>query len=158
MLSLADAQKLHAALHDALGRVAVARHDAVRERPVVHADANGRLVLAAEVEERHQPSLDFLQFLGIFLVRVVDFVEFPRRIDVISGVDAHLVGIACGHVGHVRVEMHVGHDGRVIASPHQLCLDVAQVFRLARALRGEAHEFASGLDDSNRLSHSVFRV
>ena len=47
----ADAQELHTRLHHAFGRVAVAGHDAVRQRAVVHADADGRVVLLADAEE-----------------------------------------------------------------------------------------------------------
>ena len=47
---LTNAQKLHAALHDALGRISVARHNTVAQRPVVYAYADGCVVGAADVE------------------------------------------------------------------------------------------------------------
>ena len=49
LLFLADAQKLHAAFNNAFGGVAIARHNAVRERAVVYAYAHGGMVLAADV-------------------------------------------------------------------------------------------------------------
>ena len=53
LFTTADSQKLHATLHDTLGRVAIARHDTVRQRAVVDTNANSGVVFFADIEERH---------------------------------------------------------------------------------------------------------
>ena len=158
VFSSADAQKLHAALHDSLRRVAIAAHDAVGERPVVHADAYGGAMLAADVEKRHQLSFYLLQFTGIFLIGIFQLFELPCRVNIVAGIDSHLLGIEGGHVGHMRIEMHVGHQGCGISPLPQQCIDVLQVLRLAHALCGEAHIFASCLDDAYGLLHAALGI
>ena len=108
MLTFADAQKLHAALHDAFRRVAVAVADAVGERSVVHTDAYGGVVLLANVEEWHKALVDFLQFLRILLIGIFVLDELPCRVYVVARIYANLFGDARRHVGHVGVEVDVG--------------------------------------------------
>ena len=158
LLLLAYTQKLHAALHDAFGRVAVARHDAIGQRTVVHSYAYGRVVLAADVEERHEARLYLLQFGGILLVGVFQFLECPGRIYIVSGIHAHLFGIERGHVCHVRIEVHVCHERRVVTFGAQRGVDVLQVLRLACALCGESHELASRLYYAFGLKHACLGV
>ena len=49
LLAAADTQKLHAALDDALWGIAIARHDTVAQRAVVHTDADGGVVLLTDI-------------------------------------------------------------------------------------------------------------
>ena len=70
LLLHAHAQELHARLHDAGGRVAIARHDAVGERAVVHADAHGGAMLTADVEEGHEAVLNLAELGGVLLVGI----------------------------------------------------------------------------------------
>ena len=114
-LPLAYAQELHAALHDAFGRVTVARHDAVGQRSVVHSYAYGSVMLPAYVEERHETRLYLLQFGGILLVGVFQLLERPRRVNIVAGVYAHLLRVERGYVCHVGIEVHVCHERRVIS-------------------------------------------
>ena len=106
----ADSEKLQAAFNDAFRGVAVAVADAVGERSVVNADADSRMMLLANVEKGHKPFLNLLQFLCIFLVGIIVLDESPRRIDVISRVNSHLLGIESGDVCHARVEVNIGYE------------------------------------------------
>ena len=145
LLTLADAQKLHAALNNAFGRVAITRHYAVRERPVVHAYAHGRVVFAADVEEGHEALLQLFQLLGILGIGIFDMLERACRVHIVARVHAHLLCIESSDVSHARVEMDVGHERCHEAVGTQLRVDVLKVLSLAGALRGETHQFASSL-------------
>ena len=158
MLAFADAQELHTAFDDALGRVAVAVAYAVGERAVVDADADGGVVRLADVEEGHEAVVNLLQFVGVFGVGVLVFDEASGRVDVVAGVDAYLLGIECGDVGHVGVEVDVGHERCVEAVGAYARIDVLQVLGLALALRGEAHELTAGLDDALGLRYAGLSV
>ena len=157
-LSHANAQKFHATLHDALGRVAVAAHDAVGQRAVVHADAQRRAVGAADAEQFHEPLFESPQFLCVSLVGVFDMLEFPGRIYVVAGIDAHFLHNLRCHVCHVGVEMYVRHERRVEALAAQCFLNLAQRLRLARALCREAHVVCARLDDGAALCGRCRRV
>ena len=158
LLLLADAQKLHAALDDAFRRVAVARHDAVGERTVVHADAHRRVVFAADIEEGHEAVLQLLELVGILRVGILNLLEHARRVYVVARVDAHLLCVQRSHVSHVGVEVNVGNERRCVAVGTQLCVYVLQVLSLSAALRSESHEFAACLYDTLSLSHARLRV
>ena len=153
-----DAQKLHAALYDALRRIAIARHDAVAERTVVHSYAHGSVVLAADGDKCGQTVVNLLQLGLVLLVGVVQMLELSCRVDIVSGVYPHLLGISRSHVGHVGVEVYVGHEGLPVAQPAKLGTDIAQVLSLTRALRGEPHQLASGIDDASGLCHRRLSV
>ena len=155
---LADAQKLHTALDDAFRRVAVARHDAVGERTVVHADAHRCVVFAADVEEGHEAVLQFLEFVGILCVGILNLLEHARRVYVVARVHAHLLCVQSSHVSHVGVEVNVGNERCGVAVGTQLCVYVLQVLSLSAALRSESHEFAACLYDALSLSHARLRV
>ena len=158
LLGHADAQELHARLHHALGRVAIAAHDAVAQRPVVHTDAYGRVVLLADVEEGHEPGAYLLYLLRILLVGVCQLLEGACRVYIVTGVDAYLLGVEGSHVGHAGVEVHVGHERRFDTLATQSCIDLAQVFSFAHALCGEAHILAASFDDTSCLCHRSLGV
>ncbi len=121
---------------------------------MVHADAHRRVVLAADVEERHELLFYLFQFGGVFFVGVFEFFERARRVHVVAGVYPHLFGVEGCHVRHVGVEMHVRHERRVVSVGAQLRVDFLQVLRLAHSLCGEAHVFASRGDNPLRLCHA----
>ena len=125
---------------------------------MVHTDADGRVVGLADVEERHETGFYLLQFLRVFLVGVLQLDEASGGINVVAGVDTHLLCVPRRHVGHVRIEVDVGHKGRAEAVGTDAGIDVFEVLGLANALRGEAHELASGLDNALRLGHTGLRV
>ena len=109
LLTLADAQELHTALYDALRSVSVARHDAVGERTVVHSDAYGGVVVVANAQERHKTLVYLAKFGGIFFVGIFKVLERAGRVYVVAGVYPHFLSVQGGHVGHVGIEVYVGH-------------------------------------------------
>ena len=158
LLLYADAQELHARLHHALGRITVARHDAVAQRAVVHADADGGVVFLAYLQEGHEALADFLNLGGILLVGIFQVLEGTGSIHVVARVDAHLLGIACSHIGHAGIEVNIGHEGYHAPLGTQGGVDGLQVFGLAHPLGGETHIFTSGLHDAERLLHAGLSI
>ena len=114
VLVATDAEELHTGSDHALGGVAVAAHDAVGERTVVYADANGRPVLATDVEEGDKAVANLLKLGGVFLVRVFQMAEGFDPIDIVAGVDAHLFDVASRRVGSPGIEVDVSNQRRVI--------------------------------------------
>ena len=158
LLLLADAQKLHAALDDSLGSVAIARHDAVGQRSVVDTDAHGCVMLLADIEEGNEAVLKFLQFVGIFGIGIFYLLEHTRWIDIVARIDAHLLGIERSYVGNVGVEVYVGNKRSVEAVSTQLGVDILQILSLASALCGESHKFTASLNNSFRLFYACLSV
>ena len=158
LLAPEDPQKLHTALDDALRGVAIARHDAVGERAVVHADAHGGVVLLAGVDEGHQLGLDLPQLGGILIVGVFQMLERAPWVDVVAGIDTHLLAVEGSHVGGMGGEVDVGHQRLVIAVGLQTSGDVLHVLRLTGALGGEAHQFAAGIDDALGLTDAALCI
>ena len=77
---------------------------------MVYADAYGRAVLLADVNKGDQTLVQTLQLCGILLVGIFQVLEGAGGVDVVAGIDAHLLTVAGGHVSHVGVEMNVGHQ------------------------------------------------
>ena len=115
LLTLEDAKKLHAALHNACGGVAIARHDAVGQGTVVDAYANSRMVLLAYINKRYELACYLVQLGGILLVGIFQVLEGTPGVDVVAGVDTHLLTVLGSHVGHMGCEVHIGHQRRLIA-------------------------------------------
>ena len=157
-LAAENPEKLHAALHNALRRVAVARHYAVGQRAVVHTYAHSRLVLPANIYERHQPPLYPLKLIGIFPVGILQTFERAPRVHIVSRVYAHLLAVERRHLRRVGREVHVGHQGLPVPLRFQPFGDVPHVLRLARALRGEAHQLTPRIHYALGLRHAALRV
>ena len=153
-----DAQELHATLHNAGRCVAITAHDAIRQATVVHPDAHCRAVGATNVEKLHKALFQAQQFGGILLVGVFQTLECARRIHIIAGVDAHFFHNGGSHVGHLRIEVHIGHKRRVIAAAAQGLADVFEILGLAHSLRGEPNVVGTGLYDVDTLCHARLRV
>ena len=158
MLFLTDAQELHTALHDALGRVAVAVADAVGETTVVDADADSRVVLLTDIEEGNEAVLDLLQFCNVFLVGILMLDELAGGVDVVAGVDADFLGIEGGDIGDMGVEMDIGHEGRLEAVATDTGIDILQILGLAGALCRQTDELATGADDLLSLTDAGLGV
>ena len=154
MLFLADAQKLHAALHNTFRRVAIAVADTVRERTVVHANANGSVMLLADIQEGHKAVLYLLQFFGIFLIGVFFLDELTCRVDIVARIDTHLLGIERCHVSHTRIEMHVGDKRRSEAVAAYSIVNVLEILSFTHSLRGQSDEFSSCFDNAFSLLHA----
>ena len=151
-------QKLHAALHNARRCVAVAAHDAVGERAVVHANAQSRVVLLTDVEQFGKPLFKSCQFGGILLVGVFQVFELSCRVHIVTRIDAHLLHNGSRHIGHIGVEVHVGHQRAVVAALQQFVLDVAQVLGLACALCGQSHIVGPSVEYGHTLLHATLGV
>ena len=157
LLLAAEAEELHAGLGHALGCIAKARHDAVREGAVVDADTDGGAMCAAEAEEGDEALADLADALGEVVVGVVG-AEGACAIDVVARIDAHFLHKLRGHVGGFRVEVDVGHEGRVAPLLVQSFTDNAEVTGLAYALGGEADVFGAGACHADRLNDGRIRV
>ncbi len=154
----ANTQKLHTTLHDSCRSVTITAHDAVAQRSVVHADTDGGMVLFADIQERNELAFNLLQFGGIFLVSVFQMLEHTARIHVIAWIDAHLLTIQSGHVGCMSREMHISYQWLWVAVGFQLGGDMLHILRFAGALGGEAHQFATCIDDALGLCHRCLGV
>ena len=97
-----------------------------------------------------------LQLGGILLVGVVDVLEGAGTVDEIPGVDAHLLHDTGGQVGHMGIEVYVGHQRGVVAPVVQLLFDDGQALGLAGTLCRESHIVGSGLDDAHALFDTGF--
>ena len=158
ILLFAYTKKLHTALHDTLGSVAIARHDTVGKRTMVYSDANGSVILLAYIEEGDKSLLQSLEFGGIFLVGIFKMLECAGRVDIITGIHPHLLGIECSHIGNIRIEMHVGNKGCRDTLGTKCGIDILEILSLAHTLCGEAHILATSLNDSLGLGYRSLGV
>ena len=131
ILLLADAQEFEAALYDALWRIAIAVADAVGERTVVHADADGCMMLLADVEERHEAVFNLLEFVSILFISIFLLDELAGRIHVVARIYAHLLAVEGSHVGNVRIEVNIGNEWSLIAVGTDAGIDVLHILCLA---------------------------
>ena len=109
-LAHCHAQKLHHALHHPRRRIPVARHDAVAQAAVVHPEAQCSAVRLAYRQQPTETRVQPLQLCLILLVRVVDMLEFPRRVNVVPGVDTHFLHHLRRRICHIRLKMHIRHQ------------------------------------------------
>ena len=158
LLALEDTQELHATLNDTLGGITIARHDTVGKRTVVHTDTHGRMMLLTDIQEGHQLALDLLQFLGIFLIGVLEMLERATWIHIVTRIDTHLLTIEGCDICRMGREMNIGHERCLITVGLQLSRDVLHVLCLTNTLGGETYEFATSVDDTFGLSHTTFCV
>ena len=158
LLAHANAEKLHAALHDASRGVTIVAHDAIGERTMIHPDANGSAVFTADGEQFLEARFKALEFCSIFFVSIFHTLESARRINVVTRVDAHFFDNGSCQICYFRVEVHICHQWGVVASAVEFSADVAKVFRFAQPLCGQAHEVCTSLNDADALFHASFRV
>ena len=156
-----DAQKLHARLHHAGGGVAIARHNAVAERTMVHSETNSRVVGLADLEERNETATYLLYLLRIFLVSVFQLDKSTTRIDIIAGVDADLLDNLRCHISHSSIEMDVGDEGDGVAIAMDGILDLLESKGFLTPLGREAHDGGTGIDntlDLSRRGHNIVGI
>ena len=134
---LTDAQELHGRGDHPLGRVAPAVEDALRQRPVVDADAQRHAARAALLDER---------------------LQLAVLVAVIARVDAHLVDMLRSDGGHLGHEVDVGDQSRIAPLLAHASGDFAQVLRLAPPLGREPHDGRSGPGDREDLGHGGLGV
>ena len=114
---------------------------------MVHADADGCMMLLADVEEWHEALLYLLEFVGVLLISIFLLDELAGRIHVIARVDAHFLTIESCYISNVRIEVNIGNEWSLIAVGTNASIDVLHVLCLAGTLCGETHQFAASLDD-----------
>ena len=159
MLTLTDTQELHAALHDARRRIAVTRHDTVRERAVIHADADSRSVLPADSQKAAETLIQSLQLLPVLLIRIFQMLELTGRIHIVARIDAHLLHDGGSHIRHIGIEVDIGTQGHItIAASHQSRLDVTQVLRLACSLRGKPNQVGPRINNTDTLFNAALGI
>ena len=76
---------------------------------MVHADADCRMVFLTYTDKRYEFLFNLLQFSGVLLVGVLQVLEGAARVNVVSGIDAHLLTVLRCHVGGMSREVDVGH-------------------------------------------------
>ena len=89
-----NAKELHNGFDHALRRVAVFLHHARRERTVVHADADGRLMFAAYIQQVDKALFKFIMILGV-----------------VTWVDPHRFYHFCSGICYFGIEMYVSYEG-----------------------------------------------
>ena len=125
---------------------------------MVHADSYGGVVLPAYLQERQEAFLYLLQFGGIFLIGILQVAEGACRVYIVARVDSHLLGIEGGHIGHMGVEVHIGHERCHDALCPEAGIDEPQVLGLAHPLCGEPYILAAGPDDAPGLCYAPLGV
>ncbi len=153
-----DAQIFHARFHHSFGGIAIARHDTIGERSVVHADAYGCTMFFADLKKGNYFGTDFIQFCRILFLGILQLGKGLLLVDIITGIDAHLLGDGRRHLGCTRIEMDVSRQRDCIALLPQLPVNLPQIVCFAHSLRGQANQIGTGSDDAFTLGHAGFRV
>ena len=154
----ADVQEFHGALDHAERGVAVVAEDAVRQRPVVGADAHGPSERLAFAHERGEPVADAGQFVGVGRFCVIVRFEL-LLVGVIARVDPNLLDVVRGDFGGVGREMDVGDEGHIgVSGLIEAGPDVPEGLGLPFAGRRDADDLATGLDHAHRFSHGGVHV
>ena len=125
---------------------------------MVHTDAYGGVVLLTDIDKRYELRLNLLQLGLVLLVGIFQVLEGTSWVHVVAWIDANLLAVLCGHVGRMSGEVHVGHQRLVVAIRLQTGRDVLHVLCLTGALRGEANDFATCIDDAFGLCYATLRV
>ena len=125
---------------------------------MVDTDAHSGMVLLTDIKERHQFGFNLLQFLGIFGIGIFQVLERATWVDIVAGIDAHLLTILGSDIGGMGGEMDIGHERGGIAIGLQAGRDILHVFRLTGALSGETHQLATGIDDALGLCHTALGI
>ena len=116
------------------------------------------MVRLADVQKRHELPLNLLQLGGIFLIGIFQVLKGTAWVDIVTGIDAHLLAVKGSDISRMSREMHISHKGRLIAIGLQTGRDVLHVLRLTGTLGGEAHQFAARIDDTFGLRHTTFGI
>ena len=106
------------------------------------------------LQEGYELSFYLFQFLSIFLIRIFEMLEGTTGIHIVSWVHTHLLAIERCHIGHLGIEMHVGHQGCLITAFPQLLMDMLHVVGFPGALSGESDKLTTCLDDTDGLFHT----
>ena len=118
---------------------------------MVHADAQCRAMLAADVKQRNEVRAYFLNLAGIFLVGVCQLLECASRIDVVARIDANFLDHTCCLVGHAGIKVDVGHKRDSVAVVANGFLNLGESVHFARALCRQSDNFATGVGNAFHL-------
>ena len=150
-------RELQRAFHHAERRVAIAVHDAIRERSVIGADAHHPTVLLAKLYQRRKFRADTLEFLLVLRVGVLaDFKLF--LVGVIPRVHADFFHPLGRLERGIRLEMDVGHQRHFATSGAHFAGDVLEVGGVNSRLGGDPHNLAAGLGECEHLGDAGGRV
>ena len=125
---------------------------------MIHTDADGSMMLLADVEERYEAILNLLKFVGILLVGIFLLDQLAGRIHVVARIDAHFLAIESSDVGNVRIEVNIGYERSLIADGTDAGIDVFHVLCLAGTLSVEAHQLATSLDNLFSLLNASLSI
>src|SRR5581483_960598 len=101
---------------------------------------------------RCEAFLDAAELGRVFLLGVLTNAELTR-IGIVAGIDAHLVGIVGRLHGGGGGEMDVGYQRNHDSRGSELSLGFAERASILHRGRGDTHDLAAGLDQSNGLRH-----
>ena len=149
-----DTKKFHAGFYHSFRSIAVARHDTVGQRSMVHPDTDSSMILFADIQERDKTVTDFLYFLRILFVCIFQFLKSTRSIYVVARINPHLLGILSRHISYLGIEMHIGNQRHHVPLTAQADIDVHQIFGLLDALRCQADILATRIHNSLGLVHT----
>ena len=156
VLLTTDLSELDGRLRHTLRRVAIATHDALRQRAVIGADAHSGVMRLTNLYQRGHPLPYPLQLVLILLLGELQLASIA--VGVVAGVNAHLLHQRGGHLGGLGVEVDVGHQWHLAAALQQLLLDAAEVLGSLHIRRGDTHQLAAHLHHTEGLLHSGLRV
>ena len=152
-----DARELQRTFHHAERRVAIAVHDAIRERSVVGADAHHPTAILAKLHQRRKFRTNAFELLLILSVGVLADFEL-LLIGVIPRVHADFLHPLGGFERGIRLEMNIGHQRHFAAGGADFAGDVLEVGGVDPCLGGDPHNLAAGLGKREHLGDAGGRV
>ena len=152
-----DPRKLQRALHHPQRRVAVAVHDAVRQRSMIRPDPHGPPQFLAAIHQRHKLRADPLQLLLVIRIAVLPHLEL-LLVHEVPRIHPHLLHPLRRLHRRIRLEVNVRHQRHLAARPPHPIADVLQVLRILHRLRRDPHDFAPRLRQQQHLLHTGLRV
>ena len=152
-----DAGKLQRAFHHAERRVAIAVHDAIRERSMIGADAHHPSKILAKLHQRRKFLADAFELLLILRVGVLADFEL-LLVGVISRVHANFLHPLGGLERGIGLEMDVGHQRHLAAGSSHFARDVFEVRGVNFRLGGDPHNFTARIREREHLGDAGGRV
>ena len=125
---------------------------------MIHSDAHCRMMLLTDIQERNEFTLYLLQFVGIFFISIFKMFERATGINIVSGIDSHLLAVLRRNIGSMCSEVNIGNKRSVISLCAQCGRYILHVLCLTNTLRGEAHQFASGINNTLCLLHRCLGI
>mmetsp|Transcript_70450 Transcript_70450/g.206610 ORF Transcript_70450/g.206610 Transcript_70450/m.206610 type:complete len:898 (+) Transcript_70450:80-2773(+) len=155
----ADLAELDGGSNHAFRGVAVLEEDALRQRPVVHADAHGLVLLLELQHQGDERSLNVLLGLLDVLVRqTLDGVKGLATVRKVARVHTDLVDELGTDQRHLGSEVDVGDDRGGVAVLQQALLDALAGLGLANALDRDANNVNAHVGALLDLGHGPLHV